>query len=108
MSHSYGRSPAPVQVAAASQPANGAAAAAPVRRRRKPGGAATAVAGSSDIFVKATTVGGVTTRWCHSSLAKLVNIASISLWLMVDISLLLGFIKKLITEHHLAGAAVIT
>ena len=43
------------QVAAASQPADGggASAAAPVRRRRKGPGVATAVAGSSDIFVKA-------------------------------------------------------
>ena len=38
------------------------------------------------------------TRWCPSSLAKLVHIISISLWFMVGISILfLWFINQLIT-----------
>ena len=37
------------------------------------------------------------TRWCPSSLAKLVNITSISLLFTVDISILMWFINQLVT-----------
>ena len=38
------------------------------------------------------------TRWCPSSLAKLVPITPMSLWFMVDITIVfMGFINQLIT-----------
>ena len=41
------------------------------------------------------------TRWCPSSLAKLVNISPISLWFMADITIVfMGFINQLITGGH--------
>ena len=41
------------------------------------------------------------TRWCPSSLAKLVNITPISLWFVADITIVfMGFINQLITGGH--------
>ena len=47
------------------------------------------------------------TRWCPSSLAKLVNITPISLWFMADITIdtivFMGFINQLIKLTSLGG-----
>ena len=41
------------------------------------------------------------TRWCPSSLAKLVQITPISLWFMADITIVfMVFINQLITGGH--------
>ena len=45
--------------------------------------------------------GGVSTRWCPSSLAKLVNITPITMVFVGDISIVfMGFINQLITVGH--------